>query len=318
MWYFIILNFIAALLIAGFTFLKRKTLQHVLSAFLICLWFPVGGIVIVWIIYQPRIGINTANGKLFRIGKKILLGSKLDEVETNEDFLPNAKAEIDSRFSSSMLTEEDADVVPLEETLLISDYHQRRKTIMNILKRDVSNYIELINLALNDKDSETSHYAASGYINIKRKIDNRLRKIQIEYKNNLNNYEITRQYAEVLNLYLYKTRLGKDSRNTYLAEYSRVLQELIDYHKDQDTKYINYLLVCLLDQGDIENAVFYCQILEMNYPETEEKYLVMLSCYFGLGDKMNFDRLLKRFTKSDIRFSRDTLEIIRFWLGDEK
>lgn len=315
--YIFSLNYIIALLVTTLFLLKRKSLQHVLAAFLICLCFPVGGIVLLWIFYPSRIGANSFSSKLNRIGKLILLGSQLETGGMNEIFMSNIETDSLNRFTSPTPAEDEANVVPLEETFLISDYHQRRKTILNILKRDVSNYSELINLALRNEDSETSHYAASGYMNIKRKLDNRMREIQSLYKKHPNDKEVTQNYAEVLHLYLYTTGLGKDSRGTYLIEYVRVLLELINHHKDPDIKYMKHLLVCLLELGDDQSAALNCQILEKNYPETEEKYLTLLNGYFSLNDKANFDRLLTRFRASDIRFSKGTLDIIRFWLGDE-
>jgi hypothetical protein len=304
MLYILCLLYLVAFLGIAYVY-HRKLFQHAVSVALISLFFPLGGIVFLWVLYRSSFATSRSNRS--NASSKVADGF----------FAHEQDPEIASRIEYESSEPAGEDVVPLQETFLVSDFQQRRETLLNILKRDDSNYAGLIDLALRNEDSETAHYAASGYMSIKRKLDNRMRESQKRYQLNPKDHQAVRRYAEVLQDYLYTSGLLKDDRTSYLEEYARVLKELIEVHGDPSIQYIRHLLDCKLDLGDTRGALHYCAILERDYPETEEKYLTLLNCFFHLNRKADFERLLGRFRKSDIRFNRDTLEIVRFWLGDE-
>ena len=55
----------------------------------------------------------------------------------------------------------DINIVPMRESLSISDVKRRRRMILDVLKKDSRKSIGKIAMALDNPDSETSHYAAS-------------------------------------------------------------------------------------------------------------------------------------------------------------
>lgn len=57
--------------------------------------------------------------------------------------------------------ERERNMVPLEEAIAISDKSSLRTLMLNVIRGDIQNSLSTIALALNSKDSETSHYAAS-------------------------------------------------------------------------------------------------------------------------------------------------------------
>ena len=57
--------------------------------------------------------------------------------------------------------ERERDMVPLEEALKISDKKNLRMLMLNIIRGDMEESLEVISMALDSEDSETSHYAAS-------------------------------------------------------------------------------------------------------------------------------------------------------------
>lgn len=57
--------------------------------------------------------------------------------------------------------ESERNLVPLEEAIAVTDKENTRALMMEVVRRDVSNSLTTISLALRSDDSEVSHYAAS-------------------------------------------------------------------------------------------------------------------------------------------------------------
>ena len=55
----------------------------------------------------------------------------------------------------------DINITPMQEALVVSDVKRRRKMLLDVLKKDIRRSLGSIAIALNNPDSETSHYAAS-------------------------------------------------------------------------------------------------------------------------------------------------------------
>ena len=70
--------------------------------------------------------------------------------------------------------ENDHDIVPLEEALLINDPEKRRKLIMDILNDDPSKYIELLEKARMNEDVEVVHYAITAMVELSKDYDSKL------------------------------------------------------------------------------------------------------------------------------------------------
>src|SRR5574344_2939997 len=57
--------------------------------------------------------------------------------------------------------EQERSIVAVQEAVAISDYHNQRELMMNIIRKDIKKSLGSITYALNSEDSETSHYAAA-------------------------------------------------------------------------------------------------------------------------------------------------------------
>lgn len=63
------------------------------------------------------------------------------------------------------MEENDRDVVPLEEALLLNDPSRRRELIMNVLNDNPGEYVELLKQARMNEDVEVVHYAITAMVN---------------------------------------------------------------------------------------------------------------------------------------------------------
>lgn len=283
-------------ILLGWVFLQRKdrSIQY-LAAWLIMAVFPVGGVLICWI--------------LLVFQAKVIDDEPIESLENFKEEVPFFE------LIEPLNVTAETNIAPHEETLLIADYETRREVILNLLKEDVSSNINYINLALYNEDSETAHYAASGILHTKRKLDTGLGILSSLYQNDPSNLTIAFTYADLLHQYLTTVQLDPVDKLNYTYENARVLERIINNKRENKIVHLIRLIELLLETEDFNRTIVFCNKLWEEYPDSEEKFLILLKSYFVMKDKQHFDLVFKRFRDSDIYFSSDTMQVIRLWLG---
>ena len=268
---------------------------HTLSVFLIAISFPVGGPLLIWFFYT--LPINRS--------------------EMATDFSAEALINQTSTFgiARKLDFDQEVDVAPMEDALMLADFDKRREVVMNMLKKNAQINSSLINLALHNEDSETAHYAASSILQSKRKLDVSINEVSRVYEKNPSNAVNAIEYVNLLKQYIGQANLDPVSLLMYRHTSIRVLKNIVDNKLDKKGQSIITLIEFLLAIGDYHEAITYCKKLMKEYPDTEEKYIVLLKCFYLIKDKRQFDQILKNFLASDISFSDETMNIVRLWLG---
>jgi hypothetical protein len=283
----------AAMIAAG-QYLWRHTQNHsyALAIWLILSFFPVGGAAVVLIIkrYQP-----------------------LQQMEVPD---PAREAAIEDALANPKVVpldvQTETNVASLQDVLLVADFDQRRKVLLDIMKTDALVYSKYMHLALENEDTETAHYAASGLQYIRQKLDARLRSLKSIYFANPDNYKAAAEYADMIDQYLTCFRLDSSTRLQYLHESINILSKLVE---TRELIWIRRLIENLLIVGQYQQARQYCWNLLDEYADSEAKYLILMKSFFLMKDKDHFDQVFRRFRDSSIGFSTDALNITRLWLG---
>jgi tetratricopeptide (TPR) repeat protein len=292
---FLLTHLVLSVLLGCFYLRKKRLDIRFLSAWLTILIFPVGGILIYWImnIYYARANEEEPIEDLSNYEKEAPLFELIEPL--------NVSAE--------------TDVASLEETLLIADFGKRREVILNLLKEDASEHVNYIDLALHNEDSETAHYAASGILHTKRKLDSSLSIFSELYQNDPSDMTVAYTYADLLRQYLTTVRMDPADKLVYTYENIHVLEKIVKKKSSRSISQLIRLIDLLLEIEDFNRTNFYCNELWEKYPDSEEKFLTMLKSYFMMKDKQHFELVFKRFRDSDIYFSSETMNVIRLWLG---
>ncbi|NDL68710.1 hypothetical protein [Anaerotalea alkaliphila] len=202
--------------------------------------------------------------------------------------------------------------------MLVSDRAQRRETILNVLKKDVYEYSDFISNALKNEDSETSHYAASSMLHMRRVLDVKMREISKIYNENPRDFKAAMEYFEIVDRYMAITDLDAGIREMYTQESIKCLKRIVDSKGLAPQRYIFRLIELLIRTGNHREANIYCDILYMAYKDNEEKYLALLKSYYQMKNKASFDLVLHRLEGLEIALSHNTTEIIRFWVDENK
>lgn len=211
--------------------------------------------------------------------------------------------------------EREMNVIPLEEAIAVNDRKSLRTAMLNVLKGEIKDSLSAISLALETKDSESSHYAAS-----------------------VLSHELNEFRVEVQKLYL-GIREEKDDQTEYedmMINYTdKVLRQKVFTPLEQD-RFVKMMIeaaesfyaknpsgmtqqqyegVCLrlLEIKDYENSEKWCMRLAEQYPDELSSYTCKLKLYFTVRNREAFFETLDALKKSDVVIDNETLELIRIF-----
>ncbi len=204
-------------------------------------------------------------------------------------------------------------LVPLEEALILADPHEKRKLLLDILKKSMDRYIDHVKIALEDSDSETSHYAASTLMELTRKHLLLLQSMALEYEKDQENTDFALAYADNIKKYADSGILEKKERKKYLHQYIQVIEKIVTREDNlPEDIYINFI-EGLMDVEAFDKAEKWCRAYKLYYPGSEKPYVYLLKYYYTIGEKRGFFEELKELKSSPFPISKNTLSIIRFW-----
>lgn len=223
------------------------------------------------------------------------------------------KMKLESELYKSINVEEkkNTDIVPMEEALIINNPRQRRELIMDVLNDNPKEYIEFLQKAGNNEDTEVVHYAVTAMVEISKENDYKLQKLENSYNTNPESEEILTEYTdflwscleqnlmqgrvEIMNRELYadlmKKKILKDSTCT---DYIRIAE--------------NYLKL----KNYTEVAAVINQMQKL-YPEDENCILLSLKYYAAVGKGDRIKAVIDEAEEKQIYLSSQAKEAIAFW-----
>lgn len=204
-----------------------------------------------------------------------------------------------------------AETVPIEEALLINNAGERRTIIMDVLNDNPKEYIEFLQKAGNNDDTEVVHYAVTAMVEISKENDFKLQDFERQLAIDPENVDVLEQYCaflwncldqnlmqgqvEVMNRELFATLIRKKvSIAGDITDYSRMIEN--------DLKRKNYTLA---SEGLREMFSYYA--------DREEYYMLRLQYLASLGRGDEIQELLKSIDDRHIYLSSKSKEVLAFW-----
>lgn len=250
----------------------------------------------------------------------IILYFMFHNIENDKDLIPEGLIEVDNEESEILRkvdVEKETSIVPMKDALLLNNNQTKRKMLMDILKNDSFGHIEILQTALKNDDTETSHYAATAIQDIIGKLHNSIHQMEFQLEKNPNDFTILTSFAQVIKQYLNIGFLDERSEKQYLYRYSQIFERLIEikpYEKEHYIEKIN----CDLQLGDLETAEKFTLIFIQNCSNEEESFFMAMKLYYILKDQLKFKEILQSLKDSSIRLSPQGLNKLRFWLHGDK
>lgn len=210
--------------------------------------------------------------------------------------------------------EEEMNLVPLEEAIMIDDKDSLRQLLLTVLRGDVSKSINAVSKALNSSDSEASHYAASAIMDVTAEFQNTIQKFQAQLESDPKDREINQLFIEYLIRMLGAGFLSELELKTYVFLLQHTCENAYQSNKDiLKASYYGSLVNLLSKIGELQLAVIWVERFQEDYPDHIEMYYCVLHFYFETKEKEKFFYYMNKLKSSDIAIDKDLLELIRIF-----
>ena len=219
------------------------------------------------------------------------------------------------RVRTFVHAEEDRErnIVPLEEAVEITETDELRSLVMNVVRGDIQKSLTSIALALNSKDTETAHYAASvlqdALNGFRLTVQKQRRLILEEDENQIGYAEILVDYMN----HLLEQRVLTDlEQHNYVGIMDEMCEIIFTKEPGRMTS-SRYEAVSLrlLEIEEFELCRKWCERAVYYYPNSLATYTCQLKLYFNSRQRERFFEVIEELKHSAVVIDRQTLELIR-------
>lgn len=219
-------------------------------------------------------------------------------------------------YEEAMDFEKEINTVPLEDSLNFSDNKSKRAYLIYILKKDFVSHIKGLQKAIKSQDTETSHYAASALMEIKKQFEILLAKTCEKYKHNKDDISAIQEYVNTLKKYLKSGLADKVDYYNYLEKYSATLSELLSRHITNEVYFLDKIN-CDIELRDYKSAEDFCKRFFEYFPNSEKPYLALMKFYYLSRDIKSFVNVSKVLKNKKIGLTEYGESVIKFWEGSK-
>ncbi|MBQ9747265.1 MAG: hypothetical protein IJV98_00635 [Clostridia bacterium] len=238
----------------------------------------------------------------------------LKDKKSDEDVLTVEKLRIEAELYKNVAVDDGmvaALTVPIEEALIVNTARERRSIIMDVLNDEPKEYIEFLQKAGNNDDTEVVHYAVTAMVEISKETDYMLQTLEQRYQAAPDDYDVLEEYTHFLWSCLCQNMMQGQVEVVNRKLYSTLINKKLSIRKtlsDYLTLAENELL--LKNYTACEYA-----LAEMGerWPEEEAYILLCIRYYAALGRGDEIRRVIDEIERSNRYISVKAREVISFW-----
>lgn len=228
--------------------------------------------------------------------------------------IPVEKLKLESEIYKSVTVDDkkNADnVIPLEEALIINSAKERRELIMDVLNDNPKEYIEFLQKAGNNDDTEVVHYAVTAMVEISKENDFILQKLEHQYTLDPDNFEILTKYCDFLWSCLEQNLMQGQVEIMNRNHFTSLIKKKLAIEENSDD-YVHLIKNCLILKNYTE-ADAAIEKMEKLFPEDENLLLLRLEYYACLNNGDKIKSLLNKIQTRGVYLSTRAKEAIAFW-----
>lgn len=225
------------------------------------------------------------------------------------------KLKINDEIHRSILMEEDpieGRVVPLEEALLINAPSTRRELMMEVMYSDPGNYVDQLQEARMNDDTEVVHYAVTALVELQKEYDLEFQELERKLAETPDDGALLDTYLGLLERYLSSGLLEGSSRSIQLRNYSSLLDRKLKTKGEELSLYRRKIETDIqLKEYDTAYQEI-SRVLEL-WPKEETGYLFLIQYYSAVKDRKGIDRTLELLRFREIHLTGEGRSIVEFW-----
>lgn len=205
-------------------------------------------------------------------------------------------------------------IIPMEEALLINSSAERRALILDVLNDDPRQYVEFLQKAGDNDDTEVVHYAVTAMVEISKENDDMLHFLERQYAELPDDPAVLQRYTDFLWDCLSRNMMQGQVEAMNRALFSELMEKktagggsVVDFTRlvTNEMKRKNYTAAgAALDR------------MEQEHPGREDYYLLKLQYNAALGRGADIQALLKKIKQENIYISAKGREVIAFWKSE--
>ncbi len=220
----------------------------------------------------------------------------------------------DEKYISKPNLKEELNIVPFSEMLAVGETDHKRALILDILKKDMINNSRITQTALDDSDSETSHYAAAATMEVYRKIKLGIQEMETQLSLDTSNVELRRALLDEIYRYIDTGVLSQRDRYFNINKYIKLMNEMLEKNEDRlSTEDFIHQIDFLAEINRQHDAEALCRYVKLKNPN-ELIYLKLMELYFNMRNRAEFEKTFQELRQSNIILSNKGMEILRFWM----
>ena len=227
----------------------------------------------------------------------------VEKMKVNEEIYKNI-------FQSG--TEQEGNIVPLEEALIVNEPELRRELIMNVLNDNPEEYVELLKQARMNEDVEVVHYAITAMVELSKDYDSKLQTFERTYAAAPEDPVVLDEYCDFMEEYLQQGLLEKQVEHMQRNQYTQLLQKKIK------TDMNFHSCLCLADNlmklKDYSGAQQILDVIDKKWHRREEYWVRKIQLFAEQKNGRAIQAALKQMKEEHIYLSSKSKEVLAFWL----
>ena len=292
-WIILTLYLCTAVFHAWLTASQGKGVLKALYVLIMDLAFPVFGFFFVW--FCDLLAIRKK-----RSGFEEMVENRYYD-EDNLQLLqkPDSKSEMDR--------------VSMKEALRLNSYAYRRNMIMQILmEEDPQQYLDVLQQALNNDDTETSHYASTIIMELQRKMQEEISQARFAYEKDPENMEKAKECEKILYRVIMSKLFDEHNRALYIQEYQDVIGDLMEHEAMNEICY-RHILSVLIESKNMTEAMRISLMYMERFPESEEAVACRMKCLIAARDGEGMHQLMEVLPSLPVTLTQKTLPYVRMF-----
>lgn len=223
------------------------------------------------------------------------------------------KMSVESVFYRSVSMDEKRwdKTVPIEEALLLNSAQEKRAIIMDILNDNPRDYVEFLQKAGNNDDTEVVHYAVTAMVEISKENDEALQKFAAEHAAAPRDLAVLSRYCDFLWDCLSQNLMQGQVEVMNRALFSKLVQEKLDIYKNLED--YNRFAQNELARKNLNRAKEVIEKIKRSWPRSEEYVLLNLQYLILTNKGSEIKKFINKVNNSQIFLSAKTREVLAFW-----
>ena len=223
------------------------------------------------------------------------------------------KLKLDSELYRSIVVDDKRSdtTVPMEEALLINSARERRTLIMDVLNDNPGDYVEFLQKAGNNDDTEVVHYAVTAMVEISKENDYMLQKLENDYNTNPDDVAVLSRYCDFLWYCLSQNLMQGQVEVMNRELYSQLMQKKIAL-RDEIEDY-SRLAQNELKRKSFDSAGEIIQKMGEKWPGSEEYILLNIQYLASLNRGDEISEFVSKTENGNVYLSSKTKEALAFW-----